>query len=271
MYRLLLLVFIILGLNTYLLGQKNILVEFKYLELINSQSDANLCADNYRNSELISDSIIFNKYSTEINSYFYLELARSYSVNNENAMVAFSILRQQCLAPKTEFDKEALRIFEDASLRLNITHKTAIRIFESCNHIGHSKASFTQKISALYDNSILLFNKDIDERLLHYFSFYNANSNYVTFLQYQWEYFNRINLGNRKKQQILISSNKASESKDYWKVDDLKMQKRVIMRSEHYYRKSGAKAEARVLIEEYKKLDINLVNKCQAVWRLMLN
>ena len=79
MYKIIILTFVFIGLNTYLLGQKNVLVEFKYLELINSQSNIKLCADNYRNSELISDSIIFNKYYSKINSYFYLELARSYS------------------------------------------------------------------------------------------------------------------------------------------------------------------------------------------------
>lgn len=271
MNKLFILILIFLGLSANLLGQKNVLVEFKYLELINAQSDAKLCNDNYRNSELISDSIIFNKYLATINSHFYLELARSYAINNENAMVAFSILRQQCIAPNNGFDKEALRMFEEASLRLNITHKTASKIFESCNHIGKSKASFMQKLSSLYDNSILLFNDEIDDKLMHYFSFYNTNNNYVTFSQYQWEYFNRINLGIKKKQKILIASNKASETKNYWKVDDLKLQKRVIMRSEHYYRKSGAKAEAKLFIEEYRKLDIGFFNKFQAGWRSMLN
>ena len=107
--------------------------------------------------------------------------------------------------------------FEEASLRLNITHKTANKLFDNCNHIGHSKASFVQKLSALYTNSILLFNEDIDERLMHYFSFYNASNNYVTFSQYQWEYLTRIDLSMKKKKQIIRSSNKDIKTKDYWK------------------------------------------------------
>jgi len=253
-----------------LFSQKNVLVEYKYLQLVNAQEDQELAHNNYRNAEIICDSIIFNSNTSQISAYLFFELAKSYQLNQEYGMMAFSLLRQSCLSPNDSFSVEGQRLFEEAALRLQLTHKQAKLLYNNTETKNIGKSDYPAQLSLLYQNSILLFDANVDAKLMNYYSFYNTQKLEIDYMHQQWQFLTMIDLGMKKKKRILSQTSVNSE-KEYWQIEDNKLHKRLLMRAEHFYRKSGANAEAKYYLEEYKKLELNIFNKIQRSWRLLLN
>jgi len=263
-------IMLVLIVGQELYSQNNVLVEYKYLQLVNDQGDQVLAADNYRNAEIICDSIISNSYVGEINSKLFFELANSYQLNKEYGMMAFSILRQRCFAPNDSFNVEGQRLFEEAALRLQLTHKQAKDLFNATGEEPVTKDNYAIKMELLYQGSIFLFDAKVDNKLMRYFSFYNTQKLHIGFMHQQWQFLTMIDLGMKKKKRILSNRKLGTANIDYWQIENNKLHKRVLMRAAHYYRKSGANAEAVFFLDEYKKLDLNVFNKIQRKWRLMI-
>ncbi|OYT10974.1 MAG: hypothetical protein B6I18_06325 [Bacteroidetes bacterium 4572_112] len=255
---------------TNLFSQDNVLIEFKYLQLVNAQGDKDLAEDNYRNAEIICDSIIINSHISEVNAHMFFELAKSYELNEEYGLMAFSLLRQRCLAPNDSFNIEGQRLFEEACLRLQLTHKQARLLYYNTETKNITKNNYPAQLSILYQNSILLFDASVDAKLMKYYSLYNTQKLEIDYMHQQWQFLTMIDLGMKKKKRIL-SQKSVNSQKEYWEIEDNKLHKRVLMRAEHYYRKSDANAEAKYYLEEYKKLELSVFNKIQRSWRLLLN
>jgi hypothetical protein len=261
-------IIVIIFISQYTNAQSNAFFEWKYLELTNVQNDANLAADNYRNSELIADSLIFNQDENYPNCHFFIELSRSYAINNENGLQAFSLLRQHCLYPNDSLAAIAIDNFVEACLKMQIEKEKAVKIFKDANRASNYK-SFSDKLNLLIESSIQLYDEQTEAILLRYLDFYQSLGRKPSFAVSQWAFLSKIKLGENKKQ-LAIEANKDKQFSNIWQVEDLKLQKRVIMRAEHFYAKNNAKGEARYYLSEYKNLDLNFFNKFQMAWRKML-
>ncbi len=253
-----------------LYSQKNVLVEYKYIQLVNAQGDEELAQDNYRNAEIICDSIISNFFIYPENAYLFFELAKSYELNDEYGMMAFSLLRQRCLAPNDSFNTEGERMFEEASLRLQMTHIQSKKLYNDNMPKKITDDNYQIYLANLYQSSIFLFDPKVDGKLMNYYSVYNTQKVEIDSLHRQWHFLTMIDLGMKKKKKILTLISKSANKKEYQTANN-KLYKRELMRAEHYYRKSGANAEAKYYLEEYKKQDLNIFNKIQRSWRLLLN
>ncbi len=249
----------------YTYSQNSAFIEWKYLELTNTQNDAYLSADNYRNAELVADSIIFNQDESYPNDHFFIELSRSYAINKEHALQAFSILRQQCLFPNDSLNNIAVNDFIDACLKINIEKDRAVKIFKNTNKADNFK-SFSDKLNLLIESSIQLYNKQTDIIILRYLEYYKSLNRNPSFVISQWAFLSKIKLGEKKKNKA-FDINREKQFSRMWQVEDLKLQKRIIMRAEHYYAKNNAKGEARYYLSKYNKLDLNIFNKFQMTWR----
>ncbi len=249
-------------------AQSPALIEWKYLQLINVQNDAKLIADDYRNAELVSDSIIYNEDESYPNAHFYAELAKSYQLNKKNGLWAFSLLRQHCLFPNDSLQREGIVNFVEACYRLDIPKARAVKIFKEANKAKNFKA-FSDKLNLLIESSINLYDSETDVILMRYLSFYNSLGNVPSYRLRQWAYLTKINLHAKKKERVLELNNGLQFTK-LWQVDDSALQKRILMRAEHYYRKQGAKAEARNYLSLYKMQNVTIFNRIQMLWRRLL-
>ncbi len=249
-------------------SQSRAFIEWKYLELTNIQNDATLSADNYRNAELVADSLIFNQDENYPNAHFFLELARAYRINNENGLQAFSLLRQHCLYPNDSLNKIAINDFVESCLRMMIPKEKAIYIYKNANKAGNFK-SFSDKLNLLINSSILLYDKKTDAFLIRYIDYYKSLNRMPSSQVLQWLFLTNIKLSENKKAEVL-RLNKDKKLLNKWQVDNLKLQKRILMRAEHFYAKEGAKGEAKYYLSEYKKLKLNIFNRIQVLWRKMV-
>lgn len=246
-------------------SQSNAFIEWKYLQLTNVQNDAPLAADNYRNAELIADSLVFNQDENYPNAHFFVELSKSYAINNENGLQAFSILRQHCLYPNDSLKSLSINIFVEACLRMQIDKDKAVKIFKDANKASNYK-SFSDKLNLLIESSIQLYDKNTDAILLRYLDYYQSIGRKPSYQVSQWAFLTKIKLGESKKSRVM-DINKDKQYSNIWKVENPKLQKRIIMRAEHYYTKEKAKGESKYYLSEYKKLDINIFNRFQLLWR----
>ena len=104
---------------------------------------------------------------------------------------------------------------------------------------------------------------------MRYLSFYNSLGYVPSYRLRQWAYLTQINLHAKKKKRAL-ELNKGLHFSKLWQVDDNALQKRILMRAEHYYRKQGAKAEARNYLALYKMQNVTILNRIQMLWRRLL-
>ena len=245
-------------------AQSNVLVEFKYLELTNTQANKDVIRDNYINAELISDSIIINQNNSYLNSHFYFELARAYKINDEYGMWAFSLLRQHILFPNDSLHNAGIKLFAEACIRLNISKSDAEKLYKVGDK-ANGYNLFSERLALLISLSIDLYDKDVDIVLLRYIYQYRKLGHKLSFKVNQWDFLTEINLCKNKKRRVIEAN--ANKNSSLWEVDDLKLQKRVLMRAENHYSKTKAQIEADFYLEKYQELDLNIFNKVQVMFR----
>jgi len=249
-------------------SQSSAFIEWKYLELTNLQNDASLSADNYRNAELVADSLVFNQNESYPNSHFFIELSRSYAINNESGLQAFSLLRQHCLYPNDSLNVLAINLFVEACLKMQIDKEKAIKIYKDAN-IANNFKSYSDKLNLLIESAIQLYDTKTDAIVMRYLEYYQSLGRKPSFQTLQWAFLTKIKLGDNKKAKSL-ALNKGITQPNIWQIDNSKLQKRIVMRAEHYYAKENAKGEAKYFLSEYKKLDINIFNRFQMAWRRII-
>ena len=121
-------IILMFSINTF--SQNSLLVEIEYLKLIKAQNNIELAFDNYRNAELVADSVIFKQSNNKKVSDFFIELAKSYALNKDYENQALSVLRQQFLFADKSKNIIAKDLFLDACFKLNITKESALEIYK---------------------------------------------------------------------------------------------------------------------------------------------
>ena len=182
-------------------------------------------------------------------------------------MSAFSLLRQHILYPNDSLYDVGMKLFREACIRLNFTSSDAEKLFKQGDK-AKNLVSFSERLSLLINLSIDLYDKDVDRVLLRYIFQYRKLGDEVPFKLNQWEFLSQINLKSKKKQKIIKAN--VTEATNVWKINDLKLQKRVLMRAENFYSKTNAPKEAAFYLEKYQELDINIFNKIQVLFRKII-
>ncbi len=256
-------IFILLSLffSTFLFSQNSLKVETEYLKLIFIQQNKYLAADNYRNAELIADSIIYNnKINKTRASEFFIELAKSYNLNNDYGNSAISILRQQFLFADKTYDLLAKQMFFDACYKLNIKKNKIIEIY---NLRKKTTNNFSNNMLVFLQATIKLNQKKLNKKIIKYSNFYKTISNDYPFWLHQWEFFNTIKIKN-KKILPLIAFEKTHAQKKLIDYLSEKQQKYVLFKAEKYYRKNKAINQAKYYLQEYKNKNLSFFEKVKA-------
>jgi len=200
--------YILIGIFLFSLGGKliaqknNVFIEYKYLELTNTQNNIDVIRDNYRNAEIVSDSIIINQYENYINAHFYYELANAYKHGDKYGMWAFSILRQLILFPNDSLRNGGIQSFVEACTELEIDKSKAVNIYKQGAR-GPNTKSFTAKLELLIEQSIELYDKEVEELLQQYVFQYKKNSSVISLKIKQWEYLSAIGLDIKNKKELM--------------------------------------------------------------------
>jgi hypothetical protein len=195
--------FILLSFWENLIAQKsNVFIEYQYLELTNSQRNLDVIKDNYRNAELVSDSIINNQDENYINAHFYYELANAYKIGDEYGMWAFSLLRQLILFPNDSLRNGGIQSFVEACTKLKIDKSKAVSIYKQ-GAKGPNTKNFTARLELLIEQSIELYDKDVEQFLKRYIYQLEKNSDNVSLKIRQWSLLIAINLDINSRKEIL--------------------------------------------------------------------
>ncbi len=195
-------IFIFWFLDNSLAQKSNVFYEYKYLELTNIQGDIDVIKDNYRNAELVSDSIIINRNDNYINAHFYYELANAYKLGNNYEMCAFSLLRQLILFPNDSLKNGGIQSFVDACYNINIDNQTAVKIYKT-GALGPTSKNKTARLELLIEQAIELYNNDIDKILSKYIYQYKKTSKTTSLKIKQWEFLRAINLDLASRKEII--------------------------------------------------------------------
>lgn len=251
----------------FLYSQNNSLnVEIEYLKLINSQQNFEIIADNYRNAELIADSIIYKKSKSENASEFFVLLAQSYSLNNDYKNQAISILRQQLLFPNKKYDIISKDILYDACYKMNIAKENIDEVYY-----------LNKKITESFENNFLIFlkaaiklnEKELNQELIKYINFYKTiNTNYPFWLK-QWECFNKIKIKNKKILTLVNFDVKDTNKKLFEFLPDNK-QKYILLKAEKYFRKNDAKKQAEFYLKLYTEHELTFIEKIRVLTQKIL-
>ena len=227
------LLLVLIGHNAF--GQKsNVFYEYKYLELTNTQGDLEVIKDNYRNAELVSDSIIINLDENYINAHFYYELANAYKLNNEYGMWAFSLLRQLILFPNDSLKRAGAESFVIACSTLKFENIDAIGIYKKSAE-GINTKSFSARLELLMEQSIELWDKDVEKVLKRYvYQFEKLNTSKSIKIK-QWEFLNKIDLDLNSRKEI-FGNYYGSDNKDPF-LNNSKLKNKVTSKINKYNKK----------------------------------
>ncbi len=258
--------FILFGLPFFVFSQNSLKVEIEYLKLLSVQNNSELIADNYRNAELVADSIIFAKSDNKQIAEFFLQLAKSYSLNKNYENQAFSILRQQFLFKNKNYDLPAKDLFLDACFKLNIEKEYALNILELKNK---QTQDFNNNFLLFIEAAIKLNKKNLNKNILKYISFYKTISNNYPFWLHQWEFFTTISV-KQKNMLSFINFDKQNTDKSLINFIPEKQQKYVILKAEKYFRKNKAIKQAKFYLQKYKSYDLSFFEKIKALNRKIL-
>jgi len=224
--------FILLSFRGNLIAQKNnVFIEYKYLELTNSQNNIDVIRNNYRNAELVSDSIIINQDENYINAHFYYELANAYNLGEEYGMQAFSILRQLILFPNDSLKNGGIQSFVNACIGLGIEKVIAVEIYKK-GAKGPNTKGFTSRLELLIEQSMELYNEDVENEIAFCIFQYEKNNPISSLKIKQWKYLKAIKLDiNNKKE--LMNNYYSTTSKEVFN-NNPKLEKRVLRKIDKY-------------------------------------
>jgi hypothetical protein len=242
--------FILLSFWENLIAQKsNVFIEYQYLELTNSQRNLDVIKDNYRNAELVSDSIINNQDENYINAHFYYELANAYKIGDEYGMWAFSLLRQLILFPNDSLRNGGIQSFVEACTKLKIDKSKAVSIYKQ-GAKGPNTKSFTAKLELLIEQSIELYDKDVEKLLQQYVFQYKKNSSVTSLKIKQWEYLNAIGLDIKNKKELMNNYYTATSTSIF--NNNPKLEKKVNKKVIKYEKNSDSLTSFTKLFEKRK-------------------
>jgi len=247
--------YVLIGIFIFTLGRNiiaqtsNVFIEYKYLELTNSQMNLDVIQDNYRNAEIVSDSIINNQYENYINAHFYYELANAYKLGDEYGMWAFSILRQLILFPNDSLRNGGIQSFVEACTKLEIDKSKAVNIYKT-GVKGPNTKGFTARLELLIEQSIELYNKDIENVLKRYIYQLEKNSDRVSLKIQQWKYLTSIDLDIKSKKDV-ISSYYNSKTATIFQ-NNPKLEKKVLKKINKHSKSSLSLATFTELFENKK-------------------
>ena len=254
-------------LSGFAFTQNSLNVETEYLKLILVQKNSELAADNYRNAELVADSVIYkqSKNKNQV-SNFFIELAKSYNLNNDYNMVALSILRQQFLFANKNQDILAKDLFFDACYKLNIKKEKIQEIYNLKEKIN---SDFKNNMLLFLQASIMLNKKELNKINLRYSNFYKTLTTQYPYWLHQWEFFTKIRVKNKKIISLIAFDKINTEKKLIDYLSD-KQQKYVLLKAEKYYRKNKALNQAKYYLQQYKSKDLSFIEKIIAFNRKVL-
>ena len=247
---------IILFFSSLSIAQFSTKTELGYLQLINKQHNKELISDNLFNAELAADSIITKNDNNKLNSYFFYELAESYSQCEKYDLALFSLLRQRCLFPDEAIANKSEPLFYELAFKNNMTDSTALLLWNSTTIHGNKTVNLNKQLIKLLQISISIATKELNPYIyktgLQLRSF---NANIPAWYQH-WEFLTLIGIDNNSKREIIKHSSDP-DSNVYSQIDNLKLRKKVYRKAIYYYKRHDSKKQAAKLLKEYKSLDLS--------------
>jgi len=237
--------YLLIGIFLFTLGRNliaqksNVFIEYKYLELTNFQNNIDVIEDNYRNAEVVSDSIIINQDENYINAHFYYELAKAYKLGGKSGMCAFSLLRQLILFSNDSLRNGGIQSFIDACANLEIDKSKAVNIYKT-GAKGPNTKNFTARLELLIEQSIELYDKEVEKILKQYTFQYEKNTPNSSLKIKQWKYLSDIDLDISSKKDIMNNYN-ASNTDDIFN-NNVKLKNKVLKKVKKHDKNSQALA-----------------------------
>lgn len=226
-------------------------VEYEYLKLLNNGSPKSLHQDNFRNAELVFDSLTL-KPNDSYGSLFLKELAESYSYCGEEEHAIYTSIRQLTLFPDDTINTESQKI-----LRLNMLKEGfSIKQIEGIISEISGNKSFTGFEMSIMEAFKLGFD-ELDSKIKKLINQVNTfklspNSNIIL----QVEYLLEIHVGPKHRNQFEFTN---SQDLNSWKSKlVLPLFKQVIKTEIKYFRKLENKPEFRNCVAELHKLNFKL-------------
>ncbi len=220
-------------------------VEYEYLKLLNNGSPKSLHEDNFRNAELVFDSLIL-KPNDRFGAKFLKELAASYSFCEEEELAIYTAIRQLSLFSNDSINYESQKI-----LNLNML-KEGFSILQIQNLL---KEINNETPMSGYDKVVVLTFKlgfdDLNRNLEKLISQVNTHklspsSNLISQVEYLLDIKLKPNLRNQFVYQIDSDLNA-------WKSKlEPKLSKLIIKADIRYFRKLNNRTEFRNSIKKLK-------------------
>jgi hypothetical protein len=247
---------IIIFISNISFGQFSLKTEYDYLALINFQQDKKLIKSSAINAEIAANNLILKKNSS-LNSLFYNELSKSYSLtNNFEKSIYFQIL-QRILFNNDSITNTSKNRFYNSGYKSNLT-KLEIDYFWNNTNKEKIPNSKNEQLLKAIKLGTKLFSKKLTSQILQLGNLLKKQ-NYKMPQWYQdWEYLTTIGIKEKHKRIYMNYDNNTSTLfTRLKKTEKIKLYNKSI----NYYIKKHAFNKSKNLISELKKEKRSFLNK----------